>query len=264
MSGTFTGRARLTGAGRPGLRVAAWRAVWGCLQNNRVYAARYRHLTTREINKLTPTQAQTVDRRGDPAPAVRRRRPPDRPGTRSSPPTAPEPGWRWLRRNAIRARPRRVARPQAGSGRAFRGIENPQVSRRSSQAAPSRRRHNPITRCRAQLRYRYAGTDDEPGDPAQPLTQTPHADDRVMRRAPRARAGHRPARRIRLPRVRRGSGVKGRPSGRSPQATRSALEAPEGRTGTFRAAPHPVIARHPLARIKRFAPSSHLTQNASR
>jgi transposase len=60
MSGTFTGRARLTGAGRPGLRAAAWRAVWGCLQTNRVYAARYRHLTTRESNKLTPTQAQTA------------------------------------------------------------------------------------------------------------------------------------------------------------------------------------------------------------
>jgi transposase len=60
MSGTFTGRARLTGAGRPGLRVAAWRAVWGCLQTNRVYAARYRHLTTREHNRLTPTQAQTA------------------------------------------------------------------------------------------------------------------------------------------------------------------------------------------------------------
>ena len=60
MSGTFTGRARLTGAGRPRLRVAAWRAVWGCLQTNRVYAARYRHLTTRETNRLTPTQAQTA------------------------------------------------------------------------------------------------------------------------------------------------------------------------------------------------------------
>jgi transposase len=60
LSGTFAGKARLTGAGRPGLRVAAWRAVWGCLQNNRVYAARYRHLTTRETNRLTPTQAQTV------------------------------------------------------------------------------------------------------------------------------------------------------------------------------------------------------------
>ena len=60
MSGTFTGEARLTGAGRPRLRVAAWRAVWGCLQTNRVYAARYRHLTTRETNRLKPTQAQTA------------------------------------------------------------------------------------------------------------------------------------------------------------------------------------------------------------
>ncbi|MGN6753820.1 MAG: IS110 family transposase [Intrasporangium sp.] len=60
MSGTFTGKARLTGAGRPPLRTAAWRAVWGCLQTNKVYAARYRHLTTREKNKLKPTQAQTI------------------------------------------------------------------------------------------------------------------------------------------------------------------------------------------------------------
>jgi transposase len=60
LSGTFTGRTKLTGQGRPGLRLAAWRAVWGALQTNTVYAARYRYLTTREHNKLTPTQAQTV------------------------------------------------------------------------------------------------------------------------------------------------------------------------------------------------------------
>ena len=42
------------------MRGAAWRAVWGCLQTNRVYAARYRHLTTRDANRLTATQAQTV------------------------------------------------------------------------------------------------------------------------------------------------------------------------------------------------------------
>jgi transposase len=59
-SGNFTGRTKLTGRGRPRLRVAAWRAVWGSLQTNTVYAARYRHLTTREHNKLKPTQAQTV------------------------------------------------------------------------------------------------------------------------------------------------------------------------------------------------------------
>jgi len=59
-SGTFAGRTRLTGAGRPHLRAAAWRAVWGAAKTNPVYAARYRHLTTRETNKLKPTQAQTV------------------------------------------------------------------------------------------------------------------------------------------------------------------------------------------------------------
>jgi transposase len=60
LSGAFTGRTRLTGQGRPGLRLAAWRAVWGAQRANPVYAARYQYLTTREHNKLTPTQAQTV------------------------------------------------------------------------------------------------------------------------------------------------------------------------------------------------------------
>lgn len=60
LSGNFTGRTKLTGQGRPGLRLAAWRAVWGAQRANPVYGARYRHLTTREHNKLKPTQAQTV------------------------------------------------------------------------------------------------------------------------------------------------------------------------------------------------------------
>jgi transposase len=60
LSGTFVGRTKLSGAGRPGLRLAAWRAVWGTQRSNAVYAARYKHLTSREKNKLTPTQAQTV------------------------------------------------------------------------------------------------------------------------------------------------------------------------------------------------------------
>jgi transposase len=60
LSGTFIGRTKLTGAGRPGLRLAAWRAVWGTQRGNTVYAARYKHLTSREKNKLTATQAQTV------------------------------------------------------------------------------------------------------------------------------------------------------------------------------------------------------------
>jgi transposase len=34
LSGTFTGRTKLTGQGRPRLRAAAWRAVWAALQTN--------------------------------------------------------------------------------------------------------------------------------------------------------------------------------------------------------------------------------------
>jgi transposase len=46
LSGTFIGRTKLTGQGRPGLRLAAWRAVWGAQRANPVYAARFAHLTT--------------------------------------------------------------------------------------------------------------------------------------------------------------------------------------------------------------------------
>ena len=60
LSGTFVGRTKLSGQGRPGLRLAAWRAVWGAQHANPVYDARYRYLTSRESNKLTPTQAQAV------------------------------------------------------------------------------------------------------------------------------------------------------------------------------------------------------------
>jgi len=60
LSGTFPGRTKLTGQGRAGLRLAAWRAVWGAQRANPVYAARYQHLTSRPVNKLRPTQAQTV------------------------------------------------------------------------------------------------------------------------------------------------------------------------------------------------------------
>ena len=56
LSGAFTGRTRLTGQGRPGLRLAAW----GAQRANPVYRARYQHLTSRDQNKLTPTQAQTI------------------------------------------------------------------------------------------------------------------------------------------------------------------------------------------------------------
>ncbi|MGW4126291.1 hypothetical protein [Nocardia sp. NPDC004711] len=34
--------------------------MWGIQRANPVYAARYKHLTSRDTNRLTPTQAQTV------------------------------------------------------------------------------------------------------------------------------------------------------------------------------------------------------------
>jgi transposase len=60
LSGTFKGRTKLTGQGRPGLRLAAWRAVWGAQRANPVYAARFTHLTKRETNKLKVPQAHAV------------------------------------------------------------------------------------------------------------------------------------------------------------------------------------------------------------
>jgi transposase len=60
LSGAFTGQTRPTGQGRPGLRLATWRAVWGAQRANPLHRARYQHLTTRDHNKLTPTQAQTI------------------------------------------------------------------------------------------------------------------------------------------------------------------------------------------------------------
>ncbi len=66
LSGTFKGRTKLTGQGRPGLRLAAWRAVRGCptreprLRRPLPTPDHHRHLTTTDTNKLKATQAQTV------------------------------------------------------------------------------------------------------------------------------------------------------------------------------------------------------------
>jgi transposase len=59
-SGTLTGRSRISGRGRPRLRLAAWRAVWGAQRHNPVMAARYQHLTTRADNPLSDGQAKAA------------------------------------------------------------------------------------------------------------------------------------------------------------------------------------------------------------
>ena len=59
-SGKAQGTTSISGRGRPALRVALWRAVWAALANNPVMAARFRHLTTRETNRLARQQARTA------------------------------------------------------------------------------------------------------------------------------------------------------------------------------------------------------------
>jgi transposase len=59
-SGTFRGQSRISRRGRPGLRLAAWRAAWGAQHHNPVMAARYQYLTTRQHNRLTDGQARAA------------------------------------------------------------------------------------------------------------------------------------------------------------------------------------------------------------
>lgn len=59
-SGTYTGKSTISGRGRPLLRLAAWRAAWPAVLNNPVLAARYEHLTTRDENRLSDTQARVA------------------------------------------------------------------------------------------------------------------------------------------------------------------------------------------------------------
>lgn len=59
-SGTFQGQTSISGRGRPSLRLAAWRAVWGALPHNQVFATRYDHLTTRDTNPLAGPQARVA------------------------------------------------------------------------------------------------------------------------------------------------------------------------------------------------------------
>jgi transposase len=59
-SATMNGQTRISRRGRPGLRSAAWRAVWGALRHNTVLAAKHAHLTGRDTNRLADGQARTA------------------------------------------------------------------------------------------------------------------------------------------------------------------------------------------------------------
>jgi transposase len=59
-SGNFRGRTKASGRGRPGLRTAAWRAIWGALPHNPVWRARHDFLTSRGGNRLVSGQARAA------------------------------------------------------------------------------------------------------------------------------------------------------------------------------------------------------------
>jgi len=59
-SGAAQGKTSISGRGRPGLRVAAWRAVWAAMPDNAVMAARFGYLTTRQASRLARQQARTA------------------------------------------------------------------------------------------------------------------------------------------------------------------------------------------------------------
>jgi transposase len=59
-SGTFRGQTRISGRGRPGLRTAAWRAIWAALRHNPVWHARHAYLTGRATNRLVDGRARAA------------------------------------------------------------------------------------------------------------------------------------------------------------------------------------------------------------
>lgn len=59
-SATFRGQTHLSRRGRPGLRLAAWRAVWGALRHNPILHAKFTHLTRRDTDRLVAAQARAA------------------------------------------------------------------------------------------------------------------------------------------------------------------------------------------------------------
>ena len=77
-SGAFSGEAHISRRGRPGLRLAVWRAVWPMLQYNPVMAAKYQAMT--RAGRRTPARSPARRRRPQPAPGA------PRPASRAPPP----------------------------------------------------------------------------------------------------------------------------------------------------------------------------------
>ena len=59
-SASFRGKTAISHRGRPGLRLAAWRAAWAVLRHCDVLAAKFDALTTRDAGRLTDAQARVA------------------------------------------------------------------------------------------------------------------------------------------------------------------------------------------------------------
>jgi transposase len=59
-SGAFAGKTKMSHRGRPGLRLAAWRATWAVLRHCDVLAAKHAALTTRDHGRLAGGQARVA------------------------------------------------------------------------------------------------------------------------------------------------------------------------------------------------------------
>ncbi len=57
---TIAGRTRIARRGRPRLRAAAWRAVWGGMRHNQVLQDKHAHLTGRDSGQLNDGQARSA------------------------------------------------------------------------------------------------------------------------------------------------------------------------------------------------------------
>ena len=90
-SGADQGKTSISGRGRPGLRLAAWRAVWAAMPNNPVMAARYRLPDHPPDTTGCPPAGPHRLRRRPAALDPRRGHPPGAPGTPPSPARAMQP-----------------------------------------------------------------------------------------------------------------------------------------------------------------------------
>src|SRR5664279_5590244 len=156
LSGTFVGRTKLTGQGRPRLRLAAWRAVWEAQRANPVYGARYQHLTGAREQQAHPHPGADRDRCGDPASPARRRHHRSSLGPRRRHPRHPATS------GARRRLTNEPAAQAGGRGEPSAALRHTVISTQI-MGSPARRLTNPITRCWDQPHHRDAGTDDGRG-----------------------------------------------------------------------------------------------------